>query len=148
MTSGDHDVVRAVLASMERATCTRAKLGFGTFFTCLFERDGVETAFLWVYMGAWEIRCPATDAVLASDLDVEHDSTRVGDVLQERFEGARVIAFEPRPCSIRWRSTTGVETDLQVWPFRKRAADVLLMWYLRDVVYSLHPSGLASLELR
>lgn len=133
---------------MEGATCIRAKLGVGTFFTCLFERDGVETAFLWVYIGAWEICCPATDAVLASDLDVEHDSTRVGDVLRERFEGARVIAFEPRPCSIRWRSITGVETDLHVWPFRTRAADVLLMWYLRDVVYSLHPSGLASLELR
>lgn len=147
MSSGP--VVEAILRSMEGAVCTRAKLGYGTFFTCLFERDSVETSFLWVYMSSWELRCPTTHDVLVWDEDVADDPAHVGKVLRERLEGGRVVSVELKPCSFRWRSaTTNLETDLLVMPFVSRAEDEdeLALWYMGDLVYTVHPSGLVSID--
>ncbi|MCB9620988.1 MAG: hypothetical protein H6724_16235 [Sandaracinus sp.] len=146
-----HHSIDHILATMQGATCVRAKPGFGTFFTCLFERDGVETSYLWIYGCAWELRCRRTRALLLDESDAEKCLSRfdsyVADVLRARFEGRRVEAITLRPYRIVWSAGPDDDgTDLDILPWSRRSERVVLFhWYVGKRVYRFHRSGLISL---
>ncbi|MCA9611412.1 MAG: hypothetical protein H6721_20135 [Sandaracinus sp.] len=149
-----HQSIDHILATMRGSTCVRAKPGFGTFFTCLFERDGVETSFLWIYGCAWEIRSRPSGALLLDEEGANRSfpqiDTHATEVLAARFEGRHVEAITLRPFRIVWSAGPDDDgTDLDVLPWsRARARDVLFYWYTGPCVHHFYPSGLIGVTSR